>query len=50
MVTSIIVESRKDIFGGIMILFKGRPFVRDWDTIQDLDLVAYDLMRDFNGK
>ena len=33
-----------------MILFKGRPFVRDWDTIQDLDLVAYDLMRDFNGK
>lgn len=49
-VTSIIVESRKDFFGGIMILFKSKPFIRERETIQDLDSVAYDLMRDFSKK
>ncbi|MCK9467048.1 MAG: hypothetical protein M0P94_01855 [Candidatus Absconditabacterales bacterium] len=52
MVTSIITESRKDSGGGFLILFKNRAILRERNTIEELDLVIYDLMRDFsdNGK
>jgi hypothetical protein len=47
-ITSIVTESRKDMLGGLMILYKSKALVRERNTIQSLDLIVYDLMRDLN--
>ena len=47
MLTSITTEMvSKDSGWWLLILFRNKPFVREWTTLQDLDLSLHDAMRD----
>ncbi|HKL43686.1 MAG TPA: hypothetical protein VJ892_00210 [Candidatus Absconditabacterales bacterium] len=47
-ITSEIVT--KDGLGGLAILFRSQPFVREWSTLQDLDMSLHDTMWDLGTK
>lgn len=40
----------KDSIWWLKILFRNKPFVREWKTLQDLDMTIYDLTWDFGMK
>jgi hypothetical protein len=40
----------KDALWGLAILLRNQPFVRDWKTLQELDMTTHDLMWDFGMK
>jgi len=40
----------KDSVGWLKILTRNAPFVRDWKTLQELDMSMHDIMRDFGMK